>query len=738
MSVRNRIMITALLLLSIATLGYCYPRAVLMEEFMSSTCGPCATASLWLDPFILETGQSQFPTVMYHMNWPSPGNDPWFAADSNELKARQIYYNCNAIPQHMVDGIINVPNPGTAATDLASMTTAFNTRRAIPSPVWLNVTSSVGNGDTIFVTIKAVSIQQVSGYRLRAALVERHEHWTTQAPNGMTDFEFPFVKFSPDPNGFVYTSSGDIGDTLTFHGWFAPRTTGLEPYTLDNCDVVAFVQNDISKEVIQSAFCHGVVSPFPTTTAFIGQQSSIRWNPLFADTMNIFFNRDYPTGNWDTIASGIPNSGMYPWSVTGPASGNAAIIIASRSNAANADTTIFSIANSVAATASPTSLTATMGVNDTLTQTITINNPDETTTFSASTFVTTGLNSYTYTSSAQTNPPAQWLDISSSPHIGPRGDDVVSPDSTIAVLPFHFPFYGHLYDSVWMCTNGWITFNRPTTGSYHRNPLPVTDFQSAMVLCWNDLFVSGDTGYCRWDTSADQAVFSFINIRRRNNTTSHINVQAVIHRDGSFEFNYDTVSINDASFNCFAGIQSEDRSQALNLFAMVTPTSHISYRFRYSPLWATAGVTTFSVPPGGSFQLPVHFDTHSMTPGTVSGYLEIDGNNTPIMIPVTCTVNATSAPEAAAIPKGFALESVYPNPFNPTTVVKFHIANAGQVTLKLYDVMGRLVRTEINGKLAAGGYTHTIHGDNLATGTYFLRLAEGNNNTAVRKLVLIK
>ncbi len=104
------------------------------------------------------------------------------------------------------------------------------------------------------------------------------------------------------------------------------------------------------------------------------------------------------------------------------------------------------------------------------------------------------------------------------------------------------------------------------------------------------------------------------------------------------------------------------------------------------------------------------------------------------------TVTATTEP---AIPDAFALHQNVPNPFNPTTVIRYDVpAGGGRVTLKIYDVAGRLVRTLVDGVEASGEKRVTWYGRNnrgsrVATGVYFYRMT-GPGFTKTRKMVLLQ
>jgi len=89
------------------------------------------------------------------------------------------------------------------------------------------------------------------------------------------------------------------------------------------------------------------------------------------------------------------------------------------------------------------------------------------------------------------------------------------------------------------------------------------------------------------------------------------------------------------------------------------------------------------------------------------------------------------------IPTGFALEQNYPNPFNPTTVISYHLAAFGDVTLKVYDVLGREVATLVNETQGAGTHLVRFDGSNLPSSTYFYRLQCGSY-TATKKFLLLR
>ena len=89
------------------------------------------------------------------------------------------------------------------------------------------------------------------------------------------------------------------------------------------------------------------------------------------------------------------------------------------------------------------------------------------------------------------------------------------------------------------------------------------------------------------------------------------------------------------------------------------------------------------------------------------------------------------------IPVKYNLYQNYPNPFNPTTSIKFDIPKTSNITLKIYDILGREVATLVNEEKTAGSYTITFNASKLASGIYFYRLTAGSFNQT-KKLVLLK
>lgn len=81
--------------------------------------------------------------------------------------------------------------------------------------------------------------------------------------------------------------------------------------------------------------------------------------------------------------------------------------------------------------------------------------------------------------------------------------------------------------------------------------------------------------------------------------------------------------------------------------------------------------------------------------------------------------------------------SNFPNPFNPGTTIRYSIANASHVTLKVYDIRGREVATLVDGLQQSGAHTVPFNGSQLASGFYLYRL-EAAGDVKVGRMLLMK
>ncbi|SMO75833.1 alpha-amylase family glycosyl hydrolase [Gracilimonas mengyeensis] len=89
------------------------------------------------------------------------------------------------------------------------------------------------------------------------------------------------------------------------------------------------------------------------------------------------------------------------------------------------------------------------------------------------------------------------------------------------------------------------------------------------------------------------------------------------------------------------------------------------------------------------------------------------------------------------LPEAFRLNQNYPNPFNPSTVISYQLAGNSEVSLKVYDMLGREVAELVNGRKTAGSYEVSFDASQLSSGMYIYRLKAGSK-VFTQKMMLIK
>lgn len=137
---------------------------------------------------------------------------------------------------------------------------------------------------------------------------------------------------------------------------------------------------------------------------------------------------------------------------------------------------------------------------------------------------------------------------------------------------------------------------------------------------------------------------------------------------------------------------------------------------------------------------------NSQIPGKViylSFAVETAGNDTALQLIIKDALEYFKGTPSAVfsenglIPDNVFLYQNYPNPFNPATVIMYQISSFSDVTLQIYDALGREVETLVNDRQSAGVYTVTFDGSKYSSGMYFARLTS-QGKTQLRKLSLIK
>jgi len=133
----------------------------------------------------------------------------------------------------------------------------------------------------------------------------------------------------------------------------------------------------------------------------------------------------------------------------------------------------------------------------------------------------------------------------------------------------------------------------------------------------------------------------------------------------------------------------------------------------------------------GSTSMKIRFSMVS------NGTLPADGIYIDNIKIVTYNAIPTGISGNVQTPSSYSLSQNYPNPFNPKTVISYQLVAGNNVSLKIFDMLGKEVATLVNEKQNAGSYSISFDGSNLSSGMYYYKLETGSF-TDTKKMILIK
>lgn len=248
-------------------------RTVLIEKGSNASCGPCAAQNPAFK-VLLDANTDKVVSIKYQ--WFFPGFDPMNEHNPTEANGRfSTYYGQNGVPTAMIDGTVPTfpggnPYDGAPAGFTQGL---IDTRHAATSPFDIELTYSL-TPETITVTATTTCTEAASGnLKLRIAVVEKHiEFDSAPGSNGETDFYNIMKKFLPNADGVTMASSYAVGETFTTtQSWNLANV-----YDINEIAVVAFIQNDANKEVMQAKMAENIpVVPAFTTDAVASSISGV-------------------------------------------------------------------------------------------------------------------------------------------------------------------------------------------------------------------------------------------------------------------------------------------------------------------------------------------------------------------------------------------------------------------------------------------------------------------------------
>lgn len=277
-------------------------------------------------------------------------------------------------------------------------------------------------------------------------------------------------------------------------------------------------------------------------------------------------------------------------------------------------------------------------------------------------------------------PTFNWQDISTTgTPLGLTGDDATT--APIA-LGFNVSLYGTFFDSIRVCTNGWISFTSAAT-SYSNQPLPNSGApENLLAPFWDDLSPkSVNRSY--FQSFGNRAIVQWEQIERYSGTGAYT-FQAIIEASGAVTFQYKTMG--GALDSATVGMQNASKTVGLQVaFNQAYIHDSLALRLSATPQWLTVAPTSGRVLASASTPLTAHIDASGLEGGTYPGQILINTNDPAhptFTVDVTLTV--TGAPDITVQPASLAYGDVYIGTPSTQTLI---VANDGTDLLQVSNII---------------------------------------------------
>ncbi|MBK7309419.1 MAG: choice-of-anchor J domain-containing protein [Sphingobacteriaceae bacterium] len=233
----------------------------LVEEWSSSTCGPCASLNSSFDPLLngnTPNSGGRVNVIKYQVDWPSPNNDPSFNLHADQ---RVLYYGINAAPTAIVGGDAEMSAHSQAEIDAGKNEPAYGNITAT-----LNVVGSTVTGTATITPF--LTIASGSPIRIHQALIQKDYSFANPSTSQQNFFHV-MRQMYPDGNGASVTVADGVPQTVSFN--HNVNTVPIYPplaaqnsnnfWTTSNqvYEYVVFMQDDVTGQILQSGSANSVI-----------------------------------------------------------------------------------------------------------------------------------------------------------------------------------------------------------------------------------------------------------------------------------------------------------------------------------------------------------------------------------------------------------------------------------------------------------------------------------------------
>jgi len=300
-----------------------------------------------------------------------------------------------------------------------------------------------------------------------------------------------------------------------------------------------------------------------------------------------------------------------------------------------------------------------------------------------------------------------------------------NPDNDIipVKLDFKFPYYGNLYDSVFVCTDGYICFENKYFYIQDEESLTGTKVIAPHA---NDLTCypqDGNGVYLLTDSNSFTAVWD---ASMREDETADLKFACKILSDGKIEFYHGEDQTENVEW--YSGISNGDSENFI-----IPSTSNAAN---------SSGLKTSFTE--SDFPYGISLNETGILSGLVTDYNKVwpltikvtDWNG--ISSEKTFDLRSSTGIEETGEITGYTISN-YPNPFNPATLISFNILNQGNISLIIYNSSGQLVDTILeNNIFKPGRHSVTWNPEGLTSGLYYSVLKIENKTVIYDKMLFLK
>lgn len=258
-----------------------------------------------------------------------------------------------------------------------------------------------------------------------------------------------------------------------------------------------------------------------------------------------------------------------------------------------------------------------------------------------------------------------WMEIdpaydgNGTPVLNAAGNPLGDDDRGMVTLPFNFTYYGESYNTLWICSNGWMSLgDDPGNNSLSSSPIPTMNLANNLIApLWDDLNPSAAGGIFVYDDGNGTFVVEFSRVPHFGSSTQRETFQVLFKSNGDLVFQYRTAP---RQTDLSIGIENMHGTKGLQYYYNGTYADgaprirrRTAIRFSTTPVelvghWLTMDEHWFMIPGGTSHNMMMTVDATDFESGdtyqTTLQFRSNDPNQRVVDVPVTITVGAPAGP----------------------------------------------------------------------------------------------